>query len=478
MKTKILSFLLLIFLMGCASEDDGPTLTKPIQFSAYTLTKEGESNGEEAWEKNDAVGIFMIENENKLSPTSIVDEADNKQYWAKIISNKASFDPATPQDAIYYQKDIKVDFVSYYPYSPTLDNYTYPIDVKDQSNQRKLDLLYSNNAQGIEYSQSPVSLLFEHKLSRLKFSLTAGIGAPDISKASITIEGLKTKANFDLSDGSISNIHMPKTITPNNNMAIVIPQVLGNDVELTVTINEDKFRSSISTEQFLMGKTHNYNITVNRTGISISVGNIADWIGKDDEPIDGGAEAEEYEVGDYYPDPAAVYKDGALISGNPAIGVVYWIEPHSAAKHGKITSLNQDLLMWGPFATTGAEHDSHGIYNMSTIAKYNDWASYPAFEWVHAKNKDTTIDYSNIYARGVWYLAAIDELHAMYLAYIKYDKLTTSLIDAGGNPFIKSMYSSSTGYSSLNADAINFSTGKVGTNGKRTKTYIRGILAF
>lgn len=479
MKTKILFLSLLFILVGCSSEDDGKIIADnvPIQFSAYTISKEGVSNVEDVWGKDDAVGIFMIENEKKLSSSTILDGADNKQYWAKVIAGKAFFDAATPQDVIYYLRNEKVDFVAYYPYSKPLANYILPIDVSNQSDQRKLDLLYSNNAKDIEYSEQPVDLIFEHKLSKLNFSVKAGIGAPDITNASIIIDGLNTQADFNLADGTISNTHTLGTIVANNNSALVIPQPVG-DVKLTVAINDDRFESTISTNEFLSGKIHSYIITVNKTGISISVRDITDWIGKDDDPINGGAEAQEYEIGDYYPDPEAVYENGELVSGNPAIGVVYWILPHSANKHGKIISLDQAYETWGQFVKTGAEHDTHGIYNMETIARLNDWASYPAFNWIHNKNKDTSIDYTNIYARGVWYFPAIDELLAMYIAYMKHEKISTSLQHAAGDPFVKRMYSSSTGYSSSNADAIQFETGKVTLHGKKTKSYIRGVLAF
>lgn len=480
MKMKHLSLLFLLFLlMSC--EDSGQTIVDepiPVQFSAYTITKEGGNAEGDVWERSDAVGIFMLKNQEQLSEASIVNEADNRKYLAKVIANRSDLVPASPQEVIYYERDTKVDFIAYDPHSTVLNNYIYAIDVYKQDQPKEIDLLYSNNAKGVEQSNSAVSLTFGHQLSKLNFKLVAGDGNPDISKAIITIDGLNTKADFDLRDGSYSKINSPNTIATYNNSALVIPQV-SYGAKLTVTIDNNKFESTINTNEFYAGKIHSYKVTVNKTGISISVGNITEWIGKDDDAIEGGAEAEEYAVGDYYPDPKAMYENSILISGNPAIGIVYWIEPHSANKHGKIISIDQAYITWSAqFTETGAEHDSHGIYNMWTISKFNNWPSYPAFEWAHSKNKDTAIDYSNIYAVGIWYMPAIDELHAMYLAKIKYPQITTSIKNIGGDLFREAMYSSSTGYSSFNADAVDFKTGEVGMHGKRTPTYIRSVLAF
>ncbi len=480
MKIKHLSLLFLLFLlMSCG--DSGQTIVDepiPVQFSAYTITKEEGNTEGDIWERSDAVGIFMLKNNEQLSEASIVNEADNRKYLAKVIANRSDLVPADSQETIYYERDTKVDFIAYYPHSAMLDNYIYTIDVHKQDQPKEIDLLYSNNAKRVEQSNSAVSLTFGHQLSKLNFKLIAGDGNPDISKAIIAIDGLNTKADFDLRDGSFSKINSPNTIVTYNNSALVIPQV-SYGAKLTVIIDNNKFESTINTSEFYAGKIHSYKVTVNKTGISISVGNITEWIGKDDDAIEGGAEAEEYEIGDYYPDPKAVYENGILISGNPAIGVVYWIEPHSANKHGKIISIDQTYVTWAAqFIATGAEHDSHGIYNMSTIAKYNNWAGFPAFEWVHNKNKDTTIDYSNIYAVGVWYMPAIDELYAMYLANIKHETITTNLKNMGGDLFKKAIYSSSTGYSLYSADAVDFNTGAVKTHGKRTESYIRGVLAF
>ncbi|MEK6494601.1 fimbrillin family protein [Myroides odoratimimus] len=469
-------FFLIILLSNCTSDDKEEVLVNsiPVQFSAYTISKDSAS----LWGKSDAIGIFMIENGQILSQESIVDDADNKKYLAKVIANKGNFQPASKQDIIYYPKHQKVDFIGYYPYDIAITDFVYSINVSNQENPREIDLLYSNNAKAIEKSQTPVNMTFEHMLSKLNFTLKAGVGQPDLSKAIIKIEGLNTKADFNLANGILSNKNTLNAITAFNNAAIIIPQEVAQ-MKVTVQIDNNKFETTLSDRTFSAGKIYSYIVTVNQTGITVTVDGISDWIGKDDEPIEGGAEASQYAVGDYYPDPKAVYKNGELISGNPAIGVVYWIEPHSASKHGKIVSIDQASLVWSvDLKKTDAEHSSYGIYNMRIIADYKDWVSFPSFNWIHQKNKDTTIDYSNMYATGIWYFPAIDELHAIYLAYKKSDTLNKNIQDIGGASFMPEKYYSSTAYSQFNADGVNFKTGEVGLQGKATKAYVRAILAF
>ena len=135
-----------------------------------------------------------------------------------------------------------------------------------------------------------------------------------------------------------------------------------------------------------------------------------------------------YKVGDYYPDPKAVYSDGVLQSGMAAIGIVYWLDTaapgyKSATKSGpsgKIVSLDEapDYLEWGHYdVETGAISYTDGRANMAVIkALDNTFSAYPAFAWVDQKNGVAGATAYASGAKGIWYLPAIAELQHLLCA--------------------------------------------------------------
>ena len=135
-----------------------------------------------------------------------------------------------------------------------------------------------------------------------------------------------------------------------------------------------------------------------------------------------------YKVGDYYPDPKAVYSDGILQSGTAAIGIVYWLNTaapdyNAATKSGpsgKIVSLDEapDYLGWGPSdVETGAISPTDGLANMAVVKRIdNTFSAYPAFAWVDQKNGAAG---ATTYASGtkeIWYLPAVAELQYLLCA--------------------------------------------------------------
>ena len=137
-----------------------------------------------------------------------------------------------------------------------------------------------------------------------------------------------------------------------------------------------------------------------------------------------------YKVGDYYPDPKAVYSDGELQSGTAAIGIVYWLDTavqgyKTATKSGpsgKIVSLDEvsNYLAWGPYGIeTGATSPTDGLANMEVIKELdNTFSDYPAFAWVDQKNgaAGTTTYASGI--KGIWYLPAVAEVQYLLCAVV------------------------------------------------------------
>lgn len=250
------------------------------------------------WVQNDQVGIFMLKSGQSLSATSIVDNADNKEYKAQAGGNATrGFTPAdgTP---IYYPQSGNVDFVAYYPYKTPLTNYVYPVNVSSQSSaadQAKVDVLYSKNATGKNKNSGAVNLQFNHALSKIIINLQAGAGmaSANFSNASAMLKGFPTTADLALADGTTftnvagtsTAINSLKTITNSGFKAtfeaILIPQSgtnTGRTVEFTVGGNKYTWMVADGAT-FTAGKEHTYDITVNESTITVGTCTITPWTG-------------------------------------------------------------------------------------------------------------------------------------------------------------------------------------------------------
>lgn len=360
MKLKILNLLLFAvggaFLLSSCNSDDGMGDNNPVavQFGIGEMSSLKTTSGGDQWTLNDPVGIFMVENGQTLSSANISEGADNREYQAQAGgSNVSGFTPVGTNAIYYPQNGDNVDFIAYYPYKSLLTNYIYPVDVSVQSIPADIDILYSNNATDYNKNSGTVDLQFNHVLSKLSFALISGNGSPSLAGAKIQITNLATTANISLANGMVTVTNSGQTLIANtatdglSSSAIVIPQTLsGTKLIITLADNVSKFEWTFTDTQFEQGKNHQYSITVSKTGITVSSSSITIWTGTGDSAIPGTAQAG-YKVGDYYPDPTAIYQNGMLISGTAAIGVVFWLNSHvngdhpydKVSQHGKIVGL-------------------------------------------------------------------------------------------------------------------------------------------
>jgi hypothetical protein len=117
-----------------------------------------------------------------------------------------------------------------------------------------------------------------------------GLTANDLKKLTVTVKGLKTKATFNLSTKALSNIIDKVNIEANELTegekydAIIIPQTISQD-EVTVEfeIDTEVFVWKVPASTFAAGTEYIYNVTISRTGVTVT-GVIHPWInGKGDD---------------------------------------------------------------------------------------------------------------------------------------------------------------------------------------------------
>ena len=356
------------------------------------------------WHVDDIIGITAY-----MSGSDVVySEYINRQYKS---NGKGTFLPASKEDEIsYHLESQSLDFIAYYPSKSELLTSSYPIFLSDQSNQKMIDLLYSNNAQNKTNTSGNIAFVFNHALSKIVINTTVSpsgsLVTEDLQGMSITINRVYDEGLFNLANGSIeptapkSSIQMKSGATGYSSEAIILPGA-ASGISLTFKLANGYIYSTNLPEdvQFLSGHIYTYNVTINQTGINLYPIDIENWTVINDLPQESIADEIVYQTGDLYPNP-----------GNPktAIGIVYWLKPGTGGREGKIVSPDSAMRNWGDSNNQNLGTSiSTGIINWDIILQ-NDptFERFPAFKWCNDK--------------GIgWYLPSRYELHILQELWLK-----------------------------------------------------------
>ena len=162
---------------------------------------------ETSWDKGDQIGLFAMKSSNELSSSSLYNRAHNLLYTTP--NGDGRFLP-NAKGEIRLLPNERIDLISYYPYQQQVGaDYKLKINVSDQSDLTKIDLLYSNNARGLNASQPKANLEFNHMMSQLQIS-TMSTDGTDLSALKVTIGDVATEGVFDLSTGRFTTIGATK----------------------------------------------------------------------------------------------------------------------------------------------------------------------------------------------------------------------------------------------------------------------------
>ena len=174
-------------------------------------------------------------------------------------------------------------------------------DQSGAENYAKSDLLYAVT-KGVTRSSSAVNLEFYHMLSKVEVALKSGDGKPDLTGATVTIEGTKLNARFFarkdknmserhdradmiVAEGSPTPIKIRTAITEDNfgtntqyAEAVLVPQKIEEVTFIKVKLQNDAtFSYKIDGPLWLeSGMKYTYKITVNQSGLSVS-SEIKNW---------------------------------------------------------------------------------------------------------------------------------------------------------------------------------------------------------
>lgn len=465
---NLLLLLPLLWLAGCSNEDDaglqpeirpGNEVLFNIGFAPSTRAST-DAAFNTVFEDGDEIGVFAM----KEGTTAAI--AQN----VKLVRISGNWTAATDADKIYYPLDgSKLDFYVYYPYqgdyNTTIDGLSFEVqtDQSTASGYSKSDLL---SATAISQNFNLVTLSFNHLMAMVQ--VTADKVAP-------------VPAFRDGTDGFrviLKNVKRETTaLNWTSNSASVNPSASATDITMYRVPTTDGswvFRALVPSQQIAAGKMFAFGQTLQ--------GNVIDMGYSISAPLTPApTKASTYKVTlDYQLDPNHVYNVGDVYpyKGTP-VGIVYEIS--NGGKNGKIMSLDEGMLQWGPNAQTNATSSSDGLANMKTVFEHNSnsFTNYPIFSWVNTKNPAGTT-----YASGttkIWYIPSMNELFTLHdQCYTNYTTFNNQLISAGGKKIENSnwpYYWSSTETSSVNSIIIQF-FGAYGPYSKTSNSRARAIMAF
>lgn len=241
------------------------------------------------WAAGDAIGV---------TATSGTAEYNNICYKTTDGNGDFSALPGAQgeDNSIYFQTADAVSFSAYYPYTGAngapagIVEKTLTAADQTAEAQPAIDYLFGT---GSGSSAAPiVSLKFDHCMSRvvLKFKQGEGFTFP-AGGFSYTLSGLKMKGSFNTADGKAeadaqaqpAEISMEvavaeKAATITSSPLILFPQA-STKAGLKVDIEGVTYSNSfnISAEGLKPAHTYTYNVTVNRTAVTISEPIITDW---------------------------------------------------------------------------------------------------------------------------------------------------------------------------------------------------------
>ncbi len=286
MKTKDLLFLFIsLFLISCEGEIIDKSLgSRPANINAIITNVNNSRMTGDAWENGDSIGMYMKKENTNLNVGIL---ADNIKY---VTTGGSTFTAANPdEDILFPFNGSNVDFIAYFPYKKNISNYAYPVDVTNQNNQSALDLLYSNNAIGLNSANPNVNLNFSHQMSKVVLNITPENPTADLSDITIKITNASLKTQFLLSDGSLSapteigDLFFKISSDGKFAEAILIPMsnLIGRTLVLIIAGETYIYDlgSNANISSFDKGTKYTFNIVINPSGVqaTVSSSSIASW---------------------------------------------------------------------------------------------------------------------------------------------------------------------------------------------------------
>lgn len=275
-KSNVLwGLMLLLVLSSCEKEnltEAESVASQQVRFFSVVEDEALTRAGGASWAAGDRIGIFMKKEGSALSSDAIVNGGDNTPFVT--ARNDGYFRPSN--GILDYPADgSAVDFIAYYPYQSTINSFIYKVDVVNQARPEDIDLLYADNLTGRTVTSPTGNLQFYHKLSSLVMNISSSDGT-DFSGLTASISGVKTKADFNLTngelvaDGSSAGTIVMRRVG-NAAEAILLPVSTVSGIELSLTLNGKTQKISLPATITSLegGKKYVFSVTVKDGGSQV-----------------------------------------------------------------------------------------------------------------------------------------------------------------------------------------------------------------
>ena len=183
-------------------------------------------------------------------------------------------------------------------YNATGKSFTVQADQSADANYMASDLMTGLSTYGNPVSRTPaaVPLTFTHLLTKIDVSLNAGSGftQAEMANAVVSILGTKPTTTFNVQNATVGTASGDATAitagTGAATSAIIVPQALAagsNFIQVTIGGGNYIYKLPAAIT-FASSTKYTYNLTVNKTGLTLSGTTITPW--NSVAPIDGTAE--------------------------------------------------------------------------------------------------------------------------------------------------------------------------------------------
>ncbi len=225
------------------------------------------------WDDNDQIGVFAEQGAEIFGA--------NVPYSTALGGATGNF--TADDEPIYFPRTGQMSITAYYPYTASTTLTAYAVDVADQTEPEKIDLMSASATSA--KSTNAVPLRFYHRLSQLTLTLQAGDGVTtdELRGATVSVWDLTTDATYNLSTnaielgGTVQDIALNVTDDGLKATAIVVPQD-ASDVLFAINVpGFDENYTSINAIEFKSGKNHNFTVTIGREEFTMSGSTIEDW---------------------------------------------------------------------------------------------------------------------------------------------------------------------------------------------------------
>ncbi len=291
------AFVVLLFFVNC-SEDNSieHEVEKEVKVTATFKGIASDRNAStrvanNMWEDGDAIGLFMLSSGGTLDHNAL---ASNVKY---VSNGTVLFTNPSDNKTFYPFNSENVDFIAYYPYQESINNFMYEIDVSIQDKLSDIDLLYSNDIKSVNSSLDVVDFKLKHQLVKVVVNLKPVDKGLQLNNFDVKISNVNTNASFSFKNGEIINKSNIGDVSFNIDLAnkraeaVLIPEDDLTNININIMVDGTSYafplKNSTTENCFNQSQQYTYSIQLKEgvgpvlDGVTAT---IEDWINNE---IDG-----------------------------------------------------------------------------------------------------------------------------------------------------------------------------------------------